>query len=68
MPPHLLTNGEERVAVLAGEGLTNGEIARRLCITRRTVETHLTHTYRKLGITNRSELPRALHSHGIPCG
>ncbi|RFS82978.1 helix-turn-helix transcriptional regulator [Actinomadura spongiicola] len=65
-PPHLLTNGEERVAVLAGEGLSNGEIARRLCITRRTVEAHLTRTYRKLSITNRSQLPRALRDHCLP--
>jgi DNA-binding CsgD family transcriptional regulator len=55
-----LTACERRVARLAAVGRTNGAIARELFVTRRTVETHLTRVYRKLGIRGRSELVRAL--------
>jgi DNA-binding CsgD family transcriptional regulator len=55
-----LTAGELRVARLAAGGLSNRQIAQELFLTRRTVETHLTHTYQKLDITSREELPDAL--------
>jgi DNA-binding CsgD family transcriptional regulator len=55
-----LTASEHRVAALAAEGLSNPEIAQRLFLTRRTVETHLTHAYGKLGIKSRTELPAVL--------
>ena len=55
-----LTGGERRIAELAAEGRTNGEIAALLHLTRRTVETHLTHTYKKLGIRRRADPPPAL--------
>ena len=48
-----LTAAERRVAGLAADGLTNRAIARRLFLTLRTVETHLTHTYAKLGVDRR---------------
>ena len=51
-----LTPSEHRVAILAADGLTNREIAEQLYVTQRTVETHLTHAFQKLGITSRSEL------------
>ncbi|WP_078897358.1 AAA family ATPase [Streptomyces rimosus] len=51
-----LTAGEERVAVLAAAGMSNREIAECLFVSLRTVETHLTATYRKLGIGGRPEL------------
>jgi DNA-binding CsgD family transcriptional regulator len=51
-----LTAAELRVARLAAEGGTNREIAQRLFLTTRTVETHLTHAYAKLGIRSRAEL------------
>ncbi|MFI9227971.1 helix-turn-helix transcriptional regulator [Streptomyces rimosus] len=51
-----LTAGEERVAVLAATGMSNKEIAACLFVPLRTVETHLTATYRKLGIGGRPEL------------
>ncbi|MGW0555432.1 LuxR C-terminal-related transcriptional regulator [Streptomyces sp. NPDC002926] len=59
-----LTRSERRIAALAAEGRTNAEISELLHLARRTVETHLTSTYRKLGIRRRSELPRALNSDG----
>ena len=60
--PDALTPSELRVAQLAAAGQTNRQIAQALFITQRTVETHLTSTYGKLGITSRPELPAALAS------
>ncbi|SHI13758.1 ATP-binding protein [Streptomyces sp. 3214.6] len=51
-----LTGSERRIAELAAEGRTNTEIAVLLHVARRTVETHLTSTYKKLGIRRRGEL------------
>ncbi|GIF48288.1 regulatory LuxR family protein [Asanoa ferruginea] len=55
-----LTSAELRVASLAAEGHSNPEIAQRLFVTRRTVETHLTHVYAKLGVTTRTDLAASL--------
>jgi DNA-binding CsgD family transcriptional regulator/Flp pilus assembly protein TadD len=55
-----LTASERRVATLAKDGLSNPEIAQSLFVTRRTVETHLTHIYRKLDIASRADLAAAL--------
>ena len=51
-----LTKSERDVVARAGRGLTNAEIGARLCVSGRTVETHLSHVYRKLGMTSRVEL------------
>ncbi|MFC5810839.1 helix-turn-helix transcriptional regulator [Streptomyces heilongjiangensis] len=58
--PDALTAGERRIAELAAQNRTNTEIAELLHLARRTVETHLTSTYRKLGIRRRAELRAAL--------
>jgi len=55
-----LTASERRIAELAGEGLTNREIAQSLFVTARTVEGHLTNVFRKLQVDSRDELPAAL--------
>ncbi|MEU1512867.1 AAA family ATPase [Streptomyces sp. NPDC005811] len=55
-----LTGSERRIAELAVQGRTNMEIAALLHVARRTVETHLTSAYRKLGIRRRGELRAAL--------
>ena len=55
-----LTPGELRVAGMAASGNSNRNIAQALFLTLRTVETHLTSTYRKLGITSRTQLADAL--------
>ena len=55
-----LTPAEHRVATLAAHGYNNREVAEQLYITRRTVETHLTHAFQKLDINGRSELPALL--------
>jgi DNA-binding CsgD family transcriptional regulator len=46
-----LTASEHRVARLAADGLSNLEIAQRLFISVKTVETHLAHVYGKFGLT-----------------
>jgi DNA-binding CsgD family transcriptional regulator len=51
-----LTPSELNVARLAAEGLTNRQIGERLFVSRRTVETHLAHAFRKLGLSTRSQL------------
>ena len=57
-----LTASERRIAELAGQGLTNREIAQTLFITARTVEGHLTSVFRKLDVDSRDKLPAALAS------
>jgi DNA-binding CsgD family transcriptional regulator len=53
-----LTAAERRVATLVAEGRTNREVAAELFLGERTVETHLSHVYAKLGVRSRSELAR----------
>jgi DNA-binding CsgD family transcriptional regulator len=55
-----LTPSERRVAELASRGLTNREVAEHLYLSTKTVEVHLGHAYRKLGIASRSQLEAAL--------
>jgi DNA-binding NarL/FixJ family response regulator len=58
--PRALTPAERQIASLAATGLSNRDIAAQLYITRRTVETHLTHAFDKLAISSRAELPASL--------
>jgi predicted ATPase/class 3 adenylate cyclase/DNA-binding CsgD family transcriptional regulator len=51
-----LTPTERDVVRLVSEGLCNKDIATRLFISPRTVQTHLTHVYTKLGLTTRVQL------------
>jgi DNA-binding CsgD family transcriptional regulator len=59
-----LTAAEHRVARLAAQGRSNPEIAQQLYVTRRTVETHLTHAFQKLGVTTRAALAEHLRPPG----
>jgi DNA-binding CsgD family transcriptional regulator/Tfp pilus assembly protein PilF len=63
-----LTAAESRVARLAGEGLSNAEIARRLHLSVNTIETHLKRVHRKLGLHSRRQLTAlaATKDHGNP--
>jgi DNA-binding CsgD family transcriptional regulator len=58
-----LTAGERRVCELAAAGRTNRQIAQDLFVTTSTVETHLRHAYRKLGLRSRAELAAILSDH-----
>jgi len=51
-----LTTREREVAGFAARGLTDVEIAARLSVSRRTVETHLYRVYAKLGVSGRRDL------------
>ena len=55
-----LTVSERRVARMAADGLTNRQIANELVVTVKAVEWHLSHVYRKLGISSRTNLSATL--------
>ena len=55
-----LTPQELQIISLAADGLSNREIGQRLCLSHRTVESHLYRVFPKLGVTSRSQLPTAL--------
>lgn len=58
----LLTPREREVLALVAEGLTDGAIAERLYLTRRTVETHLGHVFAKLAVPSGSAQNRRVHA------
>jgi DNA-binding CsgD family transcriptional regulator len=55
-----LTASERRVAQLAADGMSNKEVAQALFVTIKTVEVHLSNAYRKLEISSRMQLDKAL--------
>ena len=57
-----LTAGEDRVATLAAQGLSNREIAQRQFVTVKAVQWHLRNVYRKLDVSSRDELPAVSRS------
>ena len=60
-----LTDREMEILRLVAEGHTNGRIARELWVTEQTVKFHLSNTYRKLGVANRTEASRYAHLHNL---
>jgi DNA-binding CsgD family transcriptional regulator len=59
-----LTPTELDVVRLVREGLSNKDIGSRLFISPRTVQTHLTHVYTKLGVSSRMQLAQEAARHG----
>ena len=53
-----LTPRELQIASIIAEGVTTREAAARLFVSPRTVDAHLGHIYRKLGLSSRSQLTR----------
>ena len=58
-----LTPTERDVVRLVSEGLANNDIAGRLFVSPRTVQTHLTHVYTKLGLSSRVQLVQEAARH-----
>jgi predicted ATPase/class 3 adenylate cyclase/DNA-binding CsgD family transcriptional regulator len=58
-----LTPAERDVVRLVSEGLGNNDIATRLFVSPRTVQTHLTHVYNKLGLNSRVQLVQEAARH-----
>jgi DNA-binding CsgD family transcriptional regulator len=58
-----LTPTELAVVHLVSEGLGNNDIATRLFVSPRTVQTHLTHVYAKLSLTSRVQLAQEAARH-----
>ncbi len=54
--PLPLTDREAEIVMLIGEGLTNREVAERLTLSVRTVESHIYRAMLKTGTTSREEL------------
>jgi DNA-binding NarL/FixJ family response regulator len=51
-----LTERQHQIAVLVTEGLSNKDIAERLVISKRTVDSHVEHILAKLGVSSRIQL------------
>jgi DNA-binding NarL/FixJ family response regulator len=60
-----LTERELEILRLVAEGHTNSRIARHLWVTEQTVKFHLSNTYRKLGVANRTEASRYAYMHDL---
>jgi DNA-binding NarL/FixJ family response regulator len=61
----LLTTREQEVLALLAAGRSNPEIADALFISRRTVTTHVTNLFAKLGVGNRVEATTEAHRLGL---
>ena len=57
-----LTEREQEIATLVAEGWTNRQIATRLFISEKTVETHVSHILAKVGVQTRTGLAARLMS------
>jgi NarL family two-component system response regulator LiaR len=65
LPGHDLTRRELDVLALLVKGLSNPEIADRLCLSRATVKVHVSSILSKLGVSSRAEAIAAAYRHGL---
>ncbi len=63
--PFGLTAREVEVLRLVAEGLTDAQVAARLCLSRRTVSQHLRSIYNKLAVPTRTAAARVAVAHGL---
>jgi two-component system response regulator NreC len=64
-PLDLITEREREVLALVALGYTTPQIAAKLCISDKTVETHRAHIAGKLGLSMRADLVRFALDHGL---
>jgi DNA-binding NarL/FixJ family response regulator len=64
--PERLTPQELQIALLVAEGKSNRDVAGAMFVSRKTIEYHLSHIYRKLNVHSRSELTRLFAADGVP--
>lgn len=64
----MLTDREVEVLDLVARGRSNGEIARRLFVSEKTVRNHLSHVLAKLGLSSRAEAVAAARDVGLGTG
>jgi DNA-binding CsgD family transcriptional regulator len=62
-----LTGRERATLILLADGLTAGAIAHRLGVSPRTVNKHLEHLYRKLGVRDRLQAVLVARDAGLVC-
>ena len=63
--PNGLTTREVEVLRVVAQGLTNEQVAERLVISPRTIDTHLTSIYSKIGVSSRSAATRYAIEHHL---
>jgi DNA-binding NarL/FixJ family response regulator len=63
-PSDDLSEREREVVVLIARGLSNGEIAEQLILSKRTVEKHIANILSTLGFANRAQIVRWAIEHG----
>ena len=59
-----LSARERQVLEMASRGMTNGQVARDLCVSVHAVKFHLGGVYRKLGVANRTQATMLLYRYG----
>jgi len=64
-PLQALTEREREVVTLIARGLSNGEIADELVLSKRTVEHHMANILSKLGFANRAQIVRWAMENGL---
>lgn len=65
LPPTSLTTREKEILDLVSQGLTNPQIAEKLFISSRTIDTHRTNIMHKLGVHDVAHLVRYAIEHGL---
>ena len=65
VPGFDLTDRERQILPLISDGLTNAEIGRRLFISRKTAELHVSHILAKLGVRNRTQAAALAQTLGL---
>ena len=64
-PPVQLTSRESQILTLVKQGFTNRLIARHLTITERTVKSHLTSAFSRIGVRDRTQAAIWAERHGL---